>query len=213
MKATDGEELRNKISKDFEMVGEVGRTGVRSSCWTSTTHEHIVFRKKLCKRVLGMHELVVIPSSKESGTLPSPTMTTFFFLFVFSLAHHSGEGSTARPKPRHVQLHRPRPACDFWSIFAEFPWISYLGQLAGPAVAFLAMSSPTTRPPVTPQFALLRLGSGVDWVKKNGVQTFCILCVGLPLRAHAYCSKQMAEVTVRENKDSFRQVCTWPLFW
>ena len=27
MKATDGEELRNKISKDFEMVGEVGRTG------------------------------------------------------------------------------------------------------------------------------------------------------------------------------------------
>ena len=41
MKATDGEELRNKISKDFEMVGEVGRTGVHSSCWTSTTHEHL----------------------------------------------------------------------------------------------------------------------------------------------------------------------------
>ena len=88
MKATDGEELRNKISKDFEMVGEVGRTGVRSSCWTSTTHEHIVFRKKLCKRVLGMHELVVIPSSKESGTLPSPTMTTLF-LFVCLFARSS----------------------------------------------------------------------------------------------------------------------------
>ena len=140
MKATDGEELRNRISKDFEMVGKERslKDRVRSSCWASTTHEHIVFREKLCKRVSGTQELVLIPSSKDSGTLPSPTMT-IFFLFVFSLTHHSEKAQ--QQGPRHVQPHRPWPECDFWLIFAEFSWISYPGRLAGHAVTFLAITS------------------------------------------------------------------------
>ena len=105
-KVTDGEELRNRFSKDFEMVGK-GRSwkdrGLFVMLDFDYTRAHRIPKpaKKVVLTSLQQARSCFIPSFKDSGTLPSPTMAILFFFFVFLLALHSGK-LNSKAQARHV---------------------------------------------------------------------------------------------------------------